>query len=116
MTISPGCSGGLSFLYLYTYYEKREYYISHNNKRIGDTMKMYIEDSSNYLKLTEGKHALTPADTHGMLAFSTIINLIVDGEMSCGSKKPFPIVFEDDKLPWNNSEKSASAAWSNGGL
>lgn len=66
-------------------------------------MIMYTDNKS--ALLTNGKHPLTPADTHGMLSFSTIMDQIVSGEIQCGSGKPFPIVFDDDKNPWKTTEK-----------
>lgn len=65
---------------------------------------MYIDNGAN--ALTQGRHALTPADTHGALSFTTIMNEIVSGEFQCGSKQPFPIVFENDKLPWGQKTES----------
>lgn len=70
---------------------------------------MYTDNSS--ALLTNGKHALTPADTHGMLSFTTIMDEIIQGTIQCGSGKPFPIVFKDDKNPWSNTEKGAERPW-----
>lgn len=69
-------------------------------------MIMYTDNNS--IGFTQGKHALTPADTHGMLSFSTIMNQIVSGEIQCGSGKPFPIVYDNDKDPWGDSENPVS--------
>lgn len=75
---------------------------------------MYTDNYASIL--TNGRHPLTPADTHGMLSFSTIMDEIVQGSIQCGSGKPFPIVYEDDKLPWDNTEKPDTAAWDDTGL
>jgi hypothetical protein len=50
-----------------------------------------------------------------MLSFSTIIDEIVNGSIQCGSGKPFPIVFEDDKLPWDGTEKNSDSPWDHEG-
>ena len=77
---------------------------------------MAIMYTDNYSALlTNGKHALTPADTHGMLSFSTIMDEIVNGSIQCGSGKPFPIVFENDKLPWDETEKNSESPWNHEG-